>query len=113
MPTRELREGDVISFRAPVDDQPVVTHRVIDITRPGAHPVIRTRGDANPGPDPWTARVTEDVVWRQRAVIPHVGSVIEFMRRPGVHEGVLYGALALFLGLGMRSIWGSAGDSER
>lgn len=101
----DVRRGDVITFHAPTEGAPLVTHRVTKVVSRGEHPVIRTKGDANPGADPWSARIEQDTVWRQRWVIPGLGSVIHALRQPAVHGAVLYGSLALFLLVGLRAVW--------
>lgn len=105
LPARDVRRGDVITFHAPVEGAPLVTHRVVRVVEGGAHPVIRTKGDANPTEDPWSAKVEEDVVWQQRAVVPHAGRVVHALRQPLVHHVLLYGSLAAFLLVGLRTIW--------
>jgi signal peptidase len=104
----DVRAGDVVTFHAPVDGAPLVTHRVTKVVEGGAHPVIRTKGDANPGADPWSARIEEDVVWRQRWVLPGVGHAIHALRQPATRAAVLYGSLALFLLVGLRAVWAPA-----
>ena len=69
-PARDLRVGQVITYRIPVGDHHVETHRVIRILKHGDDPVIWTKGDANPVRDPWTARLSGSTIWRQRWVIP-------------------------------------------
>ncbi len=113
MRAREVRRGDVITFHAPVEGAPLVTHRVVRVVEHGPHPVVRTRGDANPTADPWSARIDDDVVWRQRAVVPRAGRVIHELRRPAVHRVLLYGSLAALVVVGLRVIWSEpkrAGD---
>jgi signal peptidase len=54
VPTGRLRVGDVITYRPPSRSH-VVTHRIAWVGRDRrGRRVYRTRGDANPGPDPWT-----------------------------------------------------------
>ncbi len=86
IPTSEVRVGDVITFMAPVDGSPMVTHRVIQIATTGTHPVIRTKGDANTGPDPWLARMNGDTAWRVRFSIPAAGYGINWLRQPAAHK---------------------------
>lgn len=105
LPARDVQVGDVITFHAPIDGAPLVTHRVTKVDRSGEHPVIRTKGDANPSGDPWAARIQDDVVWRQRLVVPFLGRAIHALRQPAVHSGVLYGSLAMFLLVGLRAVW--------
>src|SRR5438067_5027086 len=57
-PARRVRRGQVIAYNVPVDDHHVVAHRIVEVITPGPQPVIRTKGDANPTPDPWTATLT-------------------------------------------------------
>jgi signal peptidase I len=49
LPFGQVRPGDIISFRCPLDGEPV-THRVATRMSDGR---LLTRGDANPGTDPW------------------------------------------------------------
>ncbi len=51
---RPVRAGDVIAFRSPTNDIPVV-HRVLSVTPEG----MRTRGDNNPCDDAWPVRPGE------------------------------------------------------
>ena len=75
-----VRVGDVITFQAPMPGHPVVTHRVVEILEGGHHPVLRTKGDANPAPDPWAARLTGDRAWRRVTVVPYAGTAIRILR---------------------------------
>jgi signal peptidase I len=88
-PLSDVREGQVIAYSAPVADHQVVTHRVIEVVEPGSTPVIRTQGDANSAPDPWTARLHGGTAWRMRIVIPHAGSAVRFLREPAVHKAMV------------------------
>lgn len=83
-PARDLRVGQVITYRIPVGDHHVETHRVIRILKHGDDPVIWTRGDANPVRDPWTARLSGSTIWRQRWVIPYAGYLVIWLREPVV-----------------------------
>lgn len=50
VPFGHVRPGDVISFRCPIDQQPV-THRVVCRLEDGR---LVTKGDGNHDVDPWT-----------------------------------------------------------
>src|SRR4051795_8473586 len=57
VPTASLKVGDVITYAPPAGAGPagLVTHRIVSITpQPGGARVLRTKGDANPAPEPWT-----------------------------------------------------------
>src|SRR5919108_544842 len=104
-PVEDVRAGQIISYRIPVGDHHVQTHRVIEVVHGGPHPLVRTKGDANAAPDPWTARLHGTTAWRVRAVLPKLGWVVFWFRSPLVHSlTVLLAPLVLAL-LGVLQIW--------
>lgn len=103
-PVSALRPGQIVSFHAPEPGHPVVTHRVVSVQRRDGNVLIRTRGDANSGDDPWLAVVHGDKVWRVRAVVPVMGQAIRVLRTPAVHllvAWVVPGALFAWLVVGL------------
>lgn len=107
---RDVRVGQAISYRIPIGDHHVQTHRVVAVLHPGAHPVVRTKGDANAAADPWTAKLEGDTVWRVRAVLPKLGWPLFWLRRPLVHELTLFLAPLLLALLGVLRIWRTPND---
>ncbi len=104
-PLRDLRVGQIISYRIPVGDHHVQSHRVIKILRRGAHPLVKTKGDANNVADPWTAELHGTTVWRVRGVLPKLGWAVFWFRSPLMHRlTVLFAPLLLAL-LGVLQIW--------
>ena len=94
---RDVRVGQVLTYHIPVDDHRVVSHRVIEVQRPGPGIVnVRTQGDANSAPDSWTATLSGDTVWRVRAVVPKAGTAIRALRIPLVHT-LLTGAVPVLV----------------
>jgi signal peptidase len=85
-PTSSLRVGDVLTYAIPIDDHRVVTHRIIEITEPGdvadGRTTLRTQGDANAAPDPWTASLDQPAAWTVVAAVPHGGTVLRALRAP-------------------------------
>lgn len=106
----DLRVGDVITFEAPIDGRPVVTHRVIEIVSGGTNPIIRTKGDANAAADPWVARLGDGPVWHARAVVPWAGALMQSLRSPFVHTLTVLAAPVAFALLALIQIW-SSGNS--
>lgn len=104
-PLSALRAGQIISFHAPVAGQPVVTHRVVSVQHRDGRVLIRTRGDANSGQDPWIAVVHGTTVWRVRAVIPHLGSAVRALRSPSLHLALVWVAPAALLAWLLAAIW--------
>jgi signal peptidase I len=95
---KEVRVGDVLTYLAPVPPHQTVTHRVVEVLEAGPQPVVRTKGDANPEPDPWVARLGPGRGWRLRMVVPRAGYVLQALQRPWLRRAtviVLPAAMAL------------------
>jgi len=102
---RDLRTGQVISYRIPIDGRPIETHRVVRILAHGDEPIVQTKGDANNALDPWQAKLHGGTLWRYRLRIPLVGYPILALRIPLVHwllVVLLPACLALFV---VANIW--------
>lgn len=86
-----LERGDIIAFLPPGDPH-VYTHRVFAVAQDGA---VRTKGDINGAPDPWTVPRTA-ALGRAIAVLPGAGYVVRGL--PGlVAGGVLLWAVTLLI----------------
>jgi signal peptidase I len=104
IPARDVRVGDVITFSDPYVKGRLVTHRVIDILQTPRGLAYRTKGDANPGRDPWTIRLTGQV-GRVSFNVPVAGYVLFYAHTREV-RGALICLAALVLVFGMlRWIW--------
>ncbi|WP_284756116.1 signal peptidase I [Arthrobacter sp. efr-133-R2A-120] len=103
---QNLRVGDIITYHIPVEDQRVETHRIIDLTiNNQGTATVRTKGDANNGPDPWTATLAGGQVDRQVFTVPYLGNAIRALRDPVVLKVLMYGAPAALVLLLLASIW--------
>lgn len=111
--TRDVRVGQVISYHIPVGDHHVQSHRVIEVVRGGAHPLVRTKGDANAAPDPWTARLNGVTAWQVRAVVPKAGWAIVWLRTPAIRRVAIFAVPLLLAILGLLRIWRVPSGSER
>ena len=111
--TREVRVGQVISYHIPLGDHHVQSHRVIKVVRGGAHPLVRTKGDANAAPDPWTARLNGGTAWQVRAVVPKAGWAIVWLRTPAIRRFAIFALPLLLAILGLLRIWRAPGNDER
>jgi signal peptidase I len=81
-PTAAVRAGQVLAFAAPLPGAPVISHRVVSVVHGDDGTVIRTRGDANVGEDPWRLRLTGDTAWHLVGVVPGVGRAVSLLHRP-------------------------------
>lgn len=101
---QSVTAGHVLTFRDPIQGS-VVTHRVIEVIDRSPRTMIRTKGDANQAPDPWTAALREGPVWRTRAVIPHLGRVVLLVKHPATNL-VATRILPVLIGIWwLASIW--------
>ena len=109
----DVEVGMVISYHIPIDDRRVVTHRVIGVERSADGTVtVRTQGDANEAPDPWTAVLSGDTAYEMVAVVPEVGHAIAALRDPLLNKVLVYGAPALLAGWMLLAIWRPVRDED-
>ncbi len=112
-PAGQLRPGQVLTFHAPIAGHPVTTHRVIEVRHDNGAVLVRTKGDANPTPDPWVARINDDDVWVVRMVVPRIGGVLHVLTSPIGHatsEWVLPGVVLPWL---LGGLWLTPRDRRR
>ncbi|WP_194289088.1 MULTISPECIES: signal peptidase I [unclassified Nocardioides] len=112
VPATELEVGDVVTYRIPVEDHRVETHRVVEVTKVDGSIAMRTKGDANKGADPWTAIIEGETVWVVDQVVPHIGKAIRVLHTPWVSKGVLWIAVGGMIALGFLQIWGRPDDES-
>jgi signal peptidase I len=72
LPVSQVRAGDIIMFTPPGWNASVA-HRVVAVSGPADHPVVSTKGDANPVKDPWHARLNGTTVPEVVASVPWLG----------------------------------------
>ncbi|HXC46456.1 MAG TPA: signal peptidase I [Solirubrobacteraceae bacterium] len=112
-PVSAVRVGQIISYQVPTGIHQVESHRIVRILSGGAHPVVQTQGDANNWPDPWTAKLEGSTAWRQVAVLPHLGSIVNTLRGRTIKIAAVLLAPALLVALVLAEIWGVAGAGEQ
>lgn len=81
----EVREGDIVVFRAPYGtyEGRFVTHRVTEVSVSGDGEVlIRTKGDAASGQDSWTL-TAGDIVGVYEKTLPVITDVSAFLQSAG------------------------------
>lgn len=104
VPTTQITEGDVITYRPPRATEPI-THRVTWIGRtPGGERLYRTKGDENAAPDPWRFTLPNDTQARLAMHVPLAGFVIEALSVRAVRMAAIGGpalliAFAAFAGV--------------
>lgn len=104
-PVTDLAVGDVLVYRIPVEDRRVVTHRIVEIVETGPRPVVRTQGDANNAPDPWLARLEDDVAWKMETSVPLLGHGISLLREPWLSRALVLLCPLLLSLMWLADIW--------
>ena len=104
IPAGKVRVGDVITFTDPYVRGRYVTHRVVAILQTPRGLAYRTKGDANPGRDPWTIRL-DGQVGRVAFSVPVAGYVLFYAHTREIRSALIaLAALLLLIGT-LRRIW--------
>jgi len=112
VPLAEVRAGDVVTFEAPVEGRPVVSHRVVAVETHEGRPALRTKGDANASVDPWLAVPGDDTAWVVRAAVPGAGTAVRWLREPARRTALAVGAPALLAVWGLLLLWRDPEEDE-
>ncbi len=96
VPTSSLRVGDVAVLHPPGNPGITYIHRIVWIEHRGSQTLVRTKGDANPIADPWTARIDGPVAYEGRYVLPYVGYAAVWIHSPIGRQVLLVVAGAAF-----------------
>jgi signal peptidase len=100
-----LRKGDVITYRPPAATgvTHLVTHRIAERTvNEDGSVMFRTKGDANPGMDPWTFSLVNTKQNVMKFSVPTVGYALIWLSNPHVRmvligiPAVVIAGMALF-----------------
>ena len=73
----DIRNGDIITFRAPLGSHAPYTHRVVQTVYGPDGPQFTTQGDANAAPDVWTIHYAAEG-WRVTGVVRNGGLLLAF-----------------------------------
>jgi signal peptidase len=76
VPTAELEVGDVAVFAHPDAPSRPFAHRIVELDRRAVGIEVRTRGDANPAPDPETLLISSPRTTVVIGRVPSVGHVL-------------------------------------
>lgn len=109
-PLRQLHVGSVVAYGIPVGDHHVEMHRVTRLKRVPAGVIIKTKGDANSTPDPWSAHLSGTTFWRVGQDVPLAGWPIVYLQRPLIRLAATLAAAFGFLFSSRRRESFAAGD---
>ena len=92
VPMRSLAVGDVAVFHPPAEPHVDYVHRIIWMHRTGSDLLVRTKGDANVTPDPWTLHLRGKWAYVARWSLPWVGYAAVWLHQPSVRRAAVIGA---------------------
>jgi signal peptidase I len=105
-PAADVRVGQVVALPVPSSPGQRYTHRVISVTYVSGKPVVRTKGDANPAPEPFSLRIDSPTVPVVVGHIPYVGRLSVLLQRPSTRLPLIAITLLAMLLAGWRLIGG-------
>ncbi|XAS68273.1 signal peptidase I [Micrococcaceae bacterium Sec5.7] len=91
----DLHAGQIAVFTPPGENAPYA-HRITSVTGDSAHPVLTTKGDANPANDRWKAVLSGPKVPVVFATVPYVGYALLWTQSPAL-RAILVGLLGLLM----------------
>lgn len=106
VPLSSLRVRDVALFHPPGEPQITYVHRIISLERTPQGLDIRTQGDDNVFPDPWTLHLQGRWAYQARFTVPLVGYVAVWDHSPSGHKDLLLAVGACLVVLAIVAIIG-------
>lgn len=111
-PVTAVHVGQVLTYAIPIGDHHVESHRVVQVLERRPNTIVRTKGDANSAPDPWSAVLRGKRAWVTVGVVPYAGRVVLWLREPAPHLFSVLLAPLLFALLGLARIWRRRGGER-
>jgi len=116
VPTSDLKVGDVITYAPPRSsgETGLITHRIYSISDHGkGGSTYRTKGDANPQPDPWRFQLHQPTQAKVAFAIPYLGYGIAALSMLPIRM-IIIGLPALLIAIALIArMWREAGEEAR
>jgi len=112
LPVNKVHPGDIVVFTPPGADA-LYAHRVVTVSGPAQHPLITTKGDANPEPDAWHLQIEAKTVPQVVAEVPFVGTLMVAAGRKWVHVAILLMTGLAFCAGGVRVLLADDAEGAR
>src|SRR3954451_16959319 len=113
VPVTSLKVGDIITYKPPASAGPrgLVTHRIVSIKqdRKSGMRVLRTKGDANKGRDPWVFTLPDKNQARVVAGFPKVGFVLATLAKRQLRMVIIGFPALLIAFFVLGGLWRDAG----
>jgi len=103
IPVQEIRPGMIVIF-VPPGHSASFAHRILTVSGPTGDRIVTTKGDANPAPDPWHAKIDAPAIQEVVGSVPQLGNLMVAMHG-GALRIVMLGSAGLFIAVtGARTI---------
>jgi len=113
VPVSDLEAGDVITYAPPESSgvDGLITHRIVSVSDHGKDGVsYRTKGDANPKPDPWRFQLDQPTQAKVAFSIPYLGYGIAALSMVQIRL-LIIGLPALLIAFALIArLWRQAGE---
>jgi signal peptidase I len=97
VPVASLQVRDVVVFHSPDQPQELIVHRIISLAPGASGPVVKTQGDDNSAPDPWTVTLQGETAYRAVYSLPLLGYVAVWAHGPSGRQTLMVTGLLLLL----------------
>ena len=95
IPVSQLRAGMVVVF-VPPGHATAYAHRIVSVSGSPSHPILTTKGDANPAPDHWRVTLNTPTITQVVGSVPKLGYPLTWLREPRWRAAII-GALGLLM----------------
>jgi signal peptidase I len=79
-PASAVKVGQIVALPIPNEPGQRYVHRIISVTERDGKPLVRTKGDANPAPEPFSLRIDSPSVPVVIATVPGFGRMTTLLR---------------------------------
>lgn len=76
-----VERGDIITYKAPIEPDLIITHRVVEVINDGGSPGFRTKGDGNIAPDDFIIPQA-NILGKASLYIPLFGDLVKLLKTP-------------------------------
>ncbi|MGH9293173.1 MAG: signal peptidase I [Acidimicrobiales bacterium] len=97
VPVSSLQVRDVVLFHPPGEHDVTYVHRIISLEHTSHGVIVRTQGDDNASPDPWSLHLLGSSVYEARFTVPVVGYVAVWGHSPSGRKDILLAAASLLV----------------
>lgn len=88
-PAKDIKVGQIVALPVPAEPSQRYVHRIISVAMKDGEPVVKTKGDANPAPEPFSLRIDSPTVPLVVATVPEVGRLSVLLQHSTLRLAVI------------------------